>query len=566
MMQNILITSSHLNKNVIIKKFKVSLTFFNLILSLWLSLGLNFRFYQTISELTPYHGIKHGLFIASSIVLVASLYHFIFQCVHWRFSAKPLAIIWIIVGGFSAYFVNRLGIVISPDQIQNMLQTDQHEVLDLISTDLVIWSIVIVGLPLFLLFKTQIKEISIQSLLLSKLTQIGLSLLLIGVISYSYYIDYAAIFREHRELKGYLSPQNAFGSSWSYYRAHRPKKNQPLLPYGEDAHLVQRTATHVKPQLVVLVVGETARAESFSLNGYQRPTNPQLSQQDIINFTAVSSCGTATAVSVPCMFSGMTRKNYQEEIAHHRENLLDIAQRAGYQVTWIDNNSGCKEVCNRVEQYVIPDSIKQKWCHAKGECDDEILIDSLRQYIQQIPNHDTRPRLIVLHQMGSHGPAYYKRSTAAYKPFQPECDNSNIQGCTTQQLINSYDNSIVYTDHVLSGLIDSIKSVPKFSTALWYLSDHGESTGENGLYLHGAPYAIAPSQQTHIPMLIWFSHTWKNNHPNDEKCLNRAKNQSISQDNLFPTLLHLLGVQTKTIDGSLDLFTPCSTTSTLSQI
>ncbi|MFW1675896.1 sulfatase-like hydrolase/transferase, partial [Acinetobacter baumannii] len=102
---------------------------------------------------------------------------------------------------------------------------------------------------------------------------------------------------------------------------------------------------------------------------------------------------------------------------------------------------------------------------------------------------DDRPRLIVLHHVGSHGPAYYKRAPEAYQPFKQTCDTNAIQGCSQTELLNSYDNTIVYTDHVLSKMINSLKEISKYQTGLWYLSDHGESTGEHGLYLHGSPYA-----------------------------------------------------------------------------
>ncbi len=243
----------------------------------------------------------------------------------------------------------------------------------------------------------------------------------------------------------------------SYYRKKAPKKNLPLVKYGEDAHQVQQTQKDL-PKLMVLVVGETARAESFSLNGYAKNTNPELSKQDILNFSQVTSCGTATAVSVPCMFSGMSRADYDEQLAGHREGLLDIAKRAGYQVTWIDNNSGCKGACDRVEQYQIPEELKQKWCK-DDECLDGILVDSLKQYLASIPKDDKRPRLVVLHQMGSHGPAYYKRAPDGFQPFKPTCDTNAIQGCSPAELVNTYDNTIVYTDHVLNQMINIKRSI-----------------------------------------------------------------------------------------------------------
>ncbi len=536
---------------------RVSLGLFNAIFAIWLSIALNISFYEHLLALTPYHGISSALFITGSAVIVFSLYYLIFQAIHWKFNVKILMAIWIVLGGLSAYFVNSLGVMITPDQIQNMLQTDTREALDLVNFKFLIWIVAFIIAPLILLYLLPIRAERIPALLLKKCISVLISFLIIGGLLFIYYVDYAAIFRENRELKTMISPQNVIASSISYYKKQAPKKNLALVHYGEDAHIVQRTNVASHPKILVLVVGETARAESFSLNGYAKNTNPQLSKIDLINFSEVSSCGTATAVSVPCMFSGMTRNDYDANLAKHREGLLDIAQRAGYKVTWIDNNSGCKGVCDRVEQFQIPEPIKQKWCNAEDECQDEILVDSLKHYLAHLDQHDQTPHLIVLHQMGSHGPAYYKRTTPAFEPFQPTCNTKSIQGCSTEELLNSYDNSIVYTDHVLSSIIQILENIEHYQTGFWYLSDHGESTGEHGLYLHGSPYSIAPSQQTHIPMFMWFSKAWTKNTPDQVACFEKQKNTHLSQDNLFPTLLNLLDIKTKTIQERLNIANQC---------
>lgn len=334
--------------------------------------------------------------------------------------------------------------------------------------------------------------------------------------------------------------------------------NLPLVAFGEDAHLLQQSQVPTQPKLMVLVVGETARAESFALNGYARNTNPELSKLQVINFNQVSSCGTATAVSLPCMFSGMPRQAYDEQLASHREGLLDIAQRAGYQVTWIDNNSGCKSTCDRVQKYQIPAQLKQKWCDAAGECFDEILVDSLQDYLSHLDKNNQTPQLIVLHQMGSHGPAYFKRSKAPYQPFQPTCNTNAIQGCSADELKNSYDNSIVYTDYVLAQIIKTLEQQKQYQTGFWYLSDHGESTGEHGLYLHGAPYRMAPTQQTHVPMLMWFSDAWQQHNTQQVDCLKAQTEQARSHDHLFASLLSLLDIKTQVTDPENDMLAQCS--------
>ncbi|MCE7533212.1 phosphoethanolamine transferase [Acinetobacter nosocomialis] len=535
---------------------QISLFMFNFIIAIWLGAILNFGFYKKVHLLTPYLGIKATFFLAATVVIVVATYYAALQILNWKWTAKIFAILLVFIGGFSSYFVNTLGVIISPDQIQNIAQTDVAEATDLLSLRFGLWTIFFVILPIFLITQVKLKSERILPLLLKKVLSIALAFAVVGGLLFAYYVDFAAIFREHRDLKGMISPQNTISSVMSYYRKKAPKKNLPLVKYGEDAHQIQQTQKDL-PKLMVLVVGETARAESFSLNGYAKNTNPELSKQDILNFSQVSSCGTATAVSVPCMFSGMPRADYDEQLASHREGLLDIAKRAGYQVTWIDNNSGCKGACDRVEQYQIPEDLKQKWCK-DGECLDGILIDSLKQYLASIPKDDKRPRLVVLHQMGSHGPAYYKRAPEGYQPFKPTCDTNAIQGCSPAELLNSYDNTIVYTDHVLSQMINTLKEVSNYQTGLWYLSDHGESTGEHGMYLHGSPYSIAPSQQTHIPMIMWFSDGWKQHNLAQVNCLNQQTKQKLSQDNLFPSLLSLLDVQTQVINPQLDMLHSCA--------
>jgi len=533
----------------------ISLIVFNLLLAIWLGVFLNIAFFEKIRMLTPYNGVKAGLFVVASIIIVVAAYNFIFQFFNWKWTAKPLAIALVFIGGFAAYAVNTLGVLITSDQIQNLMQTDIAEARDTWSWHLLTWTLGMTVVPIIVILMMKIKPEPIIRQLLHKVIASVVSLAMVLGLLFVFYVDFAAIFRENRDLKGMISPQNMIASFASYYKKKAPKENLPLVVYGEDAVMQKAQATSL-PKLMVLVVGETARAENFSLNGYGKNTNPKLSQQDILNFSRVSSCGTATAVSVPCMFSGMPRKEYEERLASHREGLLDIAQRAGYQVTWIDNNSGCKGTCDRVNQFKIPEPLQQKWCKDK-ECFDDILIDSFKAYLATIPQDDNRPRLIVLHQMGSHGPAYYKRVPAQFKVFKPTCDTNAIQGCSREALLNTYDNTLLYTDYVLDSLIETLKNTTKYQTALWYLSDHGESTGESGMYLHGAPYAIAPTQQTHIPMLMWFSTVWQHQAKQQIKCLAQQGRKELSQDNLFPTMLSLLDVKSKVIDPNNDMLAAC---------
>lgn len=539
------------------KQWRVSIHTFNAVLACWLASFTNGSFYHKVLQLSAFDGLMQVLFMSATFLLIAGVNFIFLQLISWRASAKTVAVIMIVLTGLTSYFVNQLGVNVNTAQIENVMQTDTREALDLLSIPLLLWVLKIIVVPLIGLLFIQIKPANnLKHLLIGKFGSLAVALFIIGAGLFSFYSQYAPIFRENRELKAQISPLNVISSSWSYSRRQYKKRDLPLVKYGEDAHIVHTVGAHA-PKIMVLVVGETARAENFSLNGYHKPTNPELSKLDLVNFTQASSCGTQTSVSVPCMFSGMKRSAYDEALAGHREGLLDIVQRAGYEVTWIDNNSGCKGACDRIQHYISPkDDPRYKNECKDGECYDGILIDALRDYLKALDLKQLKKdQLIVLHQLGSHGPAYYKRYPAAFKKFTPTCDTNNIQNCSRESLINSYDNTILYTDHVLSTLIHTLDALP-VSTGLMYLSDHGESTGENGLYLHGTPYFMAPKEQTHIPMLFWFSTTWPQQQT-IKQCLNGQKNNPVSQDNLFPTVLGLLHIRTQVLDSSLDLTAQC---------
>lgn len=539
------------------KQWRVSIHTFNAVLACWLASFTNGSFYHKVLQLSAFDGLMQVLFMSATFLLIAGVNFIFLQLISWRASAKTVAVIMIVLTGLTSYFVNQLGVNINTAQIENVMQTDTREALDLLSIPLLLWVLKIIVVPLIGLLFIQIKPANnLKHLLIGKFGSLAVALFIIGAGLFSFYSQYAPIFRENRELKAQISPLNVISSSWSYSRRQYKKRDLPLVKYGEDAHIVHTVGAHA-PKIMVLVVGETARAENFSLNGYHKPTNPELSKLDLVNFTQASSCGTQTSVSVPCMFSGMKRSTYDEALAGHREGLLDIVQRAGYEVTWIDNNSGCKGACDRIQHYISPkDDPRYKNECKDGECYDGILIDALKDYLKALDLKQLKKdQLIVLHQLGSHGPAYYKRYPAAFKKFTPTCDTNNIQNCSRESLINSYDNTILYTDHVLSTLIHTLDALP-VSTGLMYLSDHGESTGENGLYLHGTPYFMAPKEQTHIPMLFWFSTTWPQQQT-IKQCLNGQKNNPVSQDNLFPTVLGLLHIRTQVLDSSLDLTAQC---------
>jgi len=342
----------------------------------------------------------------------------------------------------------------------------------------------------------------------------------------------------------------------------RVRPGGPPLAIGADARILP-LAAGAKPPLLVLVVGETARADHFALNGYARPTNPELSTLDVVSFRHVTSCGTNTAASLPCMFSALGRAGFESREREH-ENLLDLVQRVGMAVLWIDNQAGCKGLCERVPHAYARDPVAgvpelpAALCDG-DECLDDALLHGIDARLAALPAAArARGVLLVLHQMGSHGPAYYKRSPPDRKPFMPECTTNVLQQCDHQTLINAYDNSIAYTDHVLAQTIAWLKQQqPRFDPTMLYLSDHGESLGENNLYLHGLPYALAPAEQKHVPMLLWLSPQTSADARLPPACLNAQRDAALSHDNLFHTTLGLLGLRAAEYRQNLDAFAAC---------
>jgi lipid A ethanolaminephosphotransferase len=310
-----------------------------------------------------------------------------------------------------------------------------------------------------------------------------------------------------------------------------------------------------KPRVLVLVVGETVRAANFSLMGdYARTTTPELARLDVLAFRDVTSCGTSTEVSVPCMFSQWGREDYDERRIRNAEGLLNVLAHAGYAVKWIDNQSGCKGVCQGqgIEYQKIDPKSAPDLCDA-DECHDGVLVRRLEAELA----HVEKSTVIVLHMMGNHGPAYYRRYPPEFRRFTPDCATAELRTCSREQVVNAYDNAVLYADHVLAGLVGTLAKARALDTALLYVSDHGESLGEHGLYLHGMPYSIAPKTQTHVPMVAWLSPSFAADSAVDTRCLRAKSGDALSHDNLFHSVLGLLDVETRVYQPARDIFEDC---------
>ncbi|MDI0396928.1 phosphoethanolamine transferase EptA [Raoultella ornithinolytica] len=532
----------------------MSRTVYLIIFALYVGLLLNLAFYRQVFTLLPVNSLHNWLVFLSMPVVAFSVMNILTTLASFLKLDRLVISLFILLSASAQYFIWTFGVVIDRAMITNILDTTPAESFALMSGKMVLTlglsGVLMVALAWWIKIskaKTVWRSIAVR------LLNILVSALLIVLVAALFYKDYASVFRNNKELVKSLSPSNSIVAINSWY-AHNKMDNLPLVNIGEDA--VQKPEMHSGPRknLTILVLGETSRAQNFSLGGYERETNPRLKQDDVIYFANTTSCGTATAVSVPCMFSNMPRAHYDEELAHHQEGVLDILQRAGIRVLWNDNDGGCKGACDRVPHQNVTDLNLTGQC-IDGECYDEVLFHNLESYIDNLQQDG----IIVLHTIGSHGPTYYNRYPAEFKKFTPTCDTNEIQSCTQQQLTNTYDNTILYIDYIVDKAIKLLQSKQdKFTTSLVYLSDHGESLGENGVYLHGLPWSIAPETHKHVPMLLWLSEDYQQRYGVSSQCLQqRAKTDPYSQDNLFSTLLGLLGVDTHEYQATDDILTPC---------
>lgn len=524
-----------------------------LIASGFLLFGFNSVLWEHLFSITAADGKGLMLRVAFA-VMVFCAFNLVLTLVAFRRVLKPVLISLFFISAGVAYFMSQYGALIDVGMFRNFAETNATEVRDLLSFKLFAYLLLLGALPSWLLYKVPVNYRRWPREVLSKCLLTGLCSLAIGAVAITNYQGLASLFRNHHELRMMVVPSNYIGASISYVREQVVSSQKPFVAIGEDARRNPSWQGHARKSLTVLVVGESARAENFGILGYDRDTTPKLSQESgLIAYTNVHSCGTETAVSVPCMFSNMGRKNYDATQAKNQEGLLDILKRAGLDVIWRDNQSGCKGTCDRVTLQDVSNLKDPQLC-ANSECRDEILLQGLQALIDNL-DHDT---VLVLHQMGSHGPEYFKRYPKEYEHFTPVCQSNALNNCSRESIVNGYDNTLVYTDHVLSSLIDVLRAnQDKADTAMLYLSDHGESLGEYNLFLHGTPYMLAPEQQKHVAMLAWFSDRYQQAFSVDAHCLQQSRDKPLSQDNLFHSMLGLLDIDSKVYNPTLDMFAGC---------
>ena len=527
-----------------------------LIGSVWLATIGNLALWEQVQQLPEVTGFRGLAFAIGFGVIITAATLAILSLLNWRGLLKPVLTVFFLSAASGAYFMMSYGIVIDSTMITNVIQTDTKEALDLFNWRMLISFILLGVLPSWLLWKTPLKSLAFGKQLLSNTVTIAGSLVIIVATLLAIFQDYSSIMRNHTQLRYLVNPLNSFYAIGIVAAKPFQRDQKTLLSIGQDAQSAPLKAGD-KPPLLLVVLGETARMGNFGVNGYERNTTPELSKENIISLKGVTSCGTSTAASVPCMFSHLGKEDFEVR-KNNYESLIDVLNHAGLAVLWIDNQSGCKGVCERVPQ-VLTKELKHPTLCKDGECFDEIMLQQLDERIQALPaERRAKGVVVVMHQMGSHGPAYYKRVPDAFKKFQPECKSNALQECSREQVVNSFDNTILYTDHFLGQAIQWLKkSEATHASAMLYVSDHGESLGENNIYLHGLPYRIAPEVQKRVPWITWWSSRFEKQAGLSRTCVKNKAEHALSHDNYFHTILGMAGVSTEVYQAKLDVHANC---------
>lgn len=523
---------------------------------IFIMLSGNYALFHRILNIYPL--TLHNLpFLISLTLFFTSLTAIFFLLIsHGKWTRWVLAA-FLLIASQSAYYMDHLGVIIDTVMIDNIMQTNRAELSGLMTSTLILRTFALGVIPAWLVLKYCPEPQNFNVELRSRLRMVLLCIVAIFLLVIPFTADYASFIREHKLVRFYSNPTYSVYSAIKYatQQSSISVHNQPLIKMAEDAKLLDPATS--KKELIIMVVGETARADRFSLNGYKRLTNPELSKHPIVSFTNVTSCGTSTGVSVPCMFSSLGRDKYDKEIALDQENALDVLAKNGIEVLWRDNNSDSKGVATRVKYEDFKTPTLNPNC--KGECRDVGMLSGLDEYIAKNKDKDM---MIVLHQMGNHGPEYYRRYPKEFERFKPACQTGELRDCTQEEVDNAYDNAILYTDYFLSEVINFLKKYDdQFEVAMLYVSDHGESLGEHGIYLHAAPYMFAPKEQTHVPVIAWtgknFDYTLEDIKP--------FKDAAISHDDLFCTLLIAYELESKMCEGKNTILTKNKNLNSLAQ-
>lgn len=503
-------------------KNNIKVTHFALLMSFLNFLFFHFPFFSFVVKNVDYKSFN-GVFLIISliiVVLVVNALIFYLICFLSRYVGKFLLVLFFIISAVAVYFINTYGVLIDKSMIGNILNTNYAESSSFFSIKLIIYIVLFGILPGIYIIKAKIinetwKRFGITS---------SLTLLFILTLVFANASNWLWIDKNAKVIGALPMPWSYVANTYLFYKdKFKSNEKEVLLP---DA-----TIKDNQKSVVVLVIGESARSQNFSLYGYKKNTNPLLSKMDNLFHFEATSCATYTTAGVKCILEHTnTDKLY--------EILPNYLYRNNVEVIWRTSNWGEPPV--HIKNYQNRDALMPN-CKGEGCNYDEILLTGLKD---QILASKKNKILIVLHTSTSHGPQYSKKYPPQFETFKPVCNSVELGNCSQTELINAYDNTIVYTDYILSKVIEDLKQLNEYKSTMIFVSDHGESLGEKNLYMHGVPISVAPKEQYEIPFIVWVS--------NGSKQV--KANKVLSQNNVFHSVLNFLNIQSPIYEEGMSIF------------
>ena len=504
-------------------KNNLKITHFVLLMSFLNFLFFHFPFFKFVFNNVDYKSFNGITIIISLIILMLVLNAFVFFLIFFlsRFVGKFLLVLFFIINSIAVYFINTYSVILDESMIGNVLNTDYAESSSFFSIKLILYIILFGILPSIYIIKVKIINVTVKKFL----TITSLTLLFILGLVFANSSNVLWIDKNSKTLGGLAMPW-CYSVNISLFYVHKSQKNE------KEILLPNATIKDNQKSIVVLVIGESARSENFSLYGYKKNTNPLLSKTpNVFHFNATSGA-TYTSAGVKCILEH-TRTDDLYEI------LPNYLFRNNVEVIWRSTNWGEPPV--HIKNYQNREALMPN-CKGEGCNYDEVLLSGLKE---QIVASKKNKILIVLHTSTSHGPTYSKKYPPQFETFKPVCNSVELGNCSQTELINAYDNTIVYTDYILSNVIEDLKQLKEYKSAMIFVSDHGESLGEKNLYMHGLPLSIAPKEQYEIPFIVWLS---------DNSSKQLKPNKIVSQNYVFHSVLNFLNIQSPIYNEKMNIF------------
>ncbi|WP_299159253.1 phosphoethanolamine--lipid A transferase EptA [uncultured Tenacibaculum sp.] len=506
-----------LKNNIKLSHFILIISFVNLFL-------YHLPLFQFTFTNIDYKSLNGIMIIVSLATLTLFLNTFVFYIVFFisRILGKILIILLFCINSIAVYFINTYSVIIDKTMIGNVLNTRFVESSSFLSFNLIVYLFFLGIIPGIFIFK--IKTIKVNFIVF--LRQIILVFIFIGILVYVNSSNWLWIDKHSKTLGGLVMPWSYIANtSRLFYHKNQENQKQILLPNA--------TVKDNKKSIVVLVIGESARSKNFSLYGYEKKTNPLLSKINNIYSYKANSSATYTTAGVKSI---LDHKNTNSLF----EILPNYLFRNDVGVIWRTTNWGEPKV--NIKDYQTREDLKNINGEKKYRDEyDEVLLNGLKE---QILANSKNKILVVLHTSTSHGPTYYKKYPSEFNVFTPVCKSVELGKCTKEELMNAYDNTILYTDYILAKLIDELNKIDEYNSTMFYVSDHGESLGEKNLYMHGIPISIAPKEQLEIPFIVWLS----------DNSMRLKNNEILSQYNVFHSVLDFLAIESPIYNENMSIF------------